>query len=583
MRCKKVPLAASKAASAAAPGKVTRGRTAACGSKSSSSDEEEDEDDSSSEEDSSGSSDDATSSEKEGEEEKVTPAPLDAAGRPGPSPQAVIASVVERMTTTIPVEYDRLPVAHGKVEVGDVLAYKLLEIGLDMCPRISDWRQSCAVAVDTVTGSVVLEPHPDPRVHPLHAELDVLRARLAAEAAGEADATAAEAADVCAVELDWEALPFPTEYDPAGLLRVTLDRLADVRIVHAANNAGTPAPAVARVSAPVPTPVAHSCVAADGKPVSTPPMGTGAAAVRCFGANHQAAGGQGGAPVAKTPMRQAPGLPRGTLSRPAAPRPGLGTPSTSAKRPPPPPPQQQQQLPSRPGTPAAKTSTVGATIVLARPRAQVASTEAVVAAATASKTGSIVPAVGGWAVIADELRQKRLELGMGTSTPPVSHVPDSSKPSREQQRKQQQQQGRLEQAKSQPSAQPHRLSGLPRPGGGGASSGAGPCGTAPPSIPEVTIPGFRSRAGAQPDGNSAGRSSTGGPGNEGTIGVAQAEVELGGEGAHRTEGGSGSANASGRGEGAAGVEIPGAAKPRGGARRIAMGPMLSYLRNSGGL
>ncbi|GLI71302.1 hypothetical protein VaNZ11_016443, partial [Volvox africanus] len=524
----KVPLATSNAVSTPAPAKATRDRTGACGSKSSSSDEEENEGDSSSEEHSSGSSDDVTSEE---EKEKATHAPLDAAVRSDPPVQAGIASVVERRTTTIPVEYDRLPVPHGKVEVGDVLAYKLLEIGLDLCPRISEWRQSCVIAVDMVTGAAVLEPHPDPRVHPLHSELDILRARLAAEAPGEGGAAAAEAADACAVDLDWEALPFPTEYDPAGLLKVTLDRLADVRIVHAAPTAGTRAPPAARVSAPAPVPVTHSCAAVDGKPVSTPPMGTGTAAIPCFVENRQAAGGPGAAPVAKTPMRQATGVPHGAaLSRPATPRPGLGTPSTSAKRlPPPPPPPPQRQLPTRPGTPAAKTSTVGATIVLARALAQGTSTEAVVAAANASKPGSVVPGVGGWAVIAEELRQKRLELGMGASTPPVSQVqvPDNSKPSREQQRKQQQQQGRIEQAQSQPSAQPHRLSGLPRPGGGGACSGAGACGAVPPSIPEVTIPGFRSRNRAHPESNGVGRSGAVDPGNEGNgckTGVAQTEV-----------------------------------------------------------
>ncbi|GIL92576.1 hypothetical protein Vretimale_18969 [Volvox reticuliferus] len=604
MRCEKVPPGTSKAVSAAAPAKATRARTAALpGSKSSSSDEEENEEDSSSDEDSSSSSDDETSSEEEEKEEKPIPVPVNAAGRPEAPSQAGVAE--RTITTTTPIDYDSLPVAHGNVEVGDVLAYKLLEIGLDMCPRVSDWRQSRVIAVDTVAGSVVLEPHPDPRVHPLQAELNALRARLAAEsAAGEGDAAADAAVDVRGVELDWEALPFPTDYDAAGLLRLALDRLGDARIVSAATTAAAPALAVTHVSAPAPTPVANTRAAVDAKPVSMPTTtGAGVAAVPCSGANRHAgvtrpAGAQGGVPAALTPMRQdpppgarppgkeGPGLPSGTRSRPATPRPSSGTPCTSVKRPPPPPQQQQQlQSQSRPGTPVVKTSTVGTTVIMTRPRALMMATEA---AATASAPGSIVPAVGGWAVIAEELRQKRLELGTRASTPSVSQVPDNVIISRQQQR-QQQQLGRLNQVQSQPTAQPQRLSGLTRPGSSGTSSGAGAaCGATPPSIPEVTIPGFRSKGGA----NGVGRGRTESPGSQGVGCKAEAPVQAGLQrggvlesSAIDAEAGGSSDNASGknRAEGAAGVETPGAAKPRGGARRIAMGPMLSYLRSSGGL
>lgn len=40
-------------------------------------------------------------------------------------------------------------------------------------------------AWDDAEAAVTLQPHPDARVHPLKAELDALRARLAAEAAEE--------------------------------------------------------------------------------------------------------------------------------------------------------------------------------------------------------------------------------------------------------------------------------------------------------------------------------------------------------------------------------------------------------------
>ncbi|KXZ50140.1 hypothetical protein GPECTOR_17g776 [Gonium pectorale] len=77
--------------------------------------------------------------------------------------------------------------AQGAVAVGDVLAYKLLEVGADMCPRVSPWRQGRVAAWDAGARSLVLRPHPNPRIHPLAAELEALRKRMAAELGDGAD------------------------------------------------------------------------------------------------------------------------------------------------------------------------------------------------------------------------------------------------------------------------------------------------------------------------------------------------------------------------------------------------------------
>lgn len=84
--------------------------------------------------------------------------------------------------------FSALPQLQGLPCVGDVLAYRLLEIGVDRLPGVSEPRCGRVVGVDGGSGAVTLEPHPDPRTHPLAGR----RAQAAARRRAEAEAAGLE-------------------------------------------------------------------------------------------------------------------------------------------------------------------------------------------------------------------------------------------------------------------------------------------------------------------------------------------------------------------------------------------------------
>eukprot|EP00198_Chlamydomonas_reinhardtii_P003622 XP_001692958.1 low-CO2-inducible protein [Chlamydomonas reinhardtii] len=95
--------------------------------------------------------------------------------------------------------------------------------------QVSSWRMGKVTAWDDAEAAVTLQPHPDARVHPLKAELDALRARLAAEAAEELEEErgSGKAPSGQDMALDWGSLPFPTEYQEDGTLAMPLAGFAD--------------------------------------------------------------------------------------------------------------------------------------------------------------------------------------------------------------------------------------------------------------------------------------------------------------------------------------------------------------------
>ncbi|EFN59247.1 hypothetical protein CHLNCDRAFT_138244 [Chlorella variabilis] len=63
--------------------------------------------------------------------------------------------------------FGQLPLLDRAPHVGDVLAYRLLEIGADLQPSVSEVRFGRVIGADTATKAILLQPHPDAAVHPL--------------------------------------------------------------------------------------------------------------------------------------------------------------------------------------------------------------------------------------------------------------------------------------------------------------------------------------------------------------------------------------------------------------------------------
>ncbi len=328
-------------------------------------------------------------------------------------------------------------------------------------------------------------------------------------------------------EVTYADLPFPTSYAEDGSLQLPLTDFHDLRLVSSAQAGGAQGQAKS---------TAHQGFAGKAGGVGQPPSGAaGGAASAAAGSGPrvvianaamvQQAGSRG--PVGGQVQQQqqqagSPGLAHG-----GPPRPPDGAPSRRMRlagiATPPPQVWQTGSAASPPCAPPGSCPPGGGGV-----------------GGGGTAGGVVVPAVGGWEDIAAQLRARRQALADGVEG-------SQGPPGTSQQPRQQQQQH-------------------------AASASAGP-----PPLPMVRIPGFDPEscaAGSQPQGHEPG------PGEPRYLpdtpapGAAAVPGRAGGQGQTGTGEGGGGAKP-------AGVEVPGATKPRGGARRGAMGPLLSYLRNSG--
>lgn len=132
----------------------------------------------------------------------------------------------------MPVQISTAPPAEE-----DVLAYKLLEIGEDWAPRISEIRLGKVASVESQDGVIILtlEPYPDPSTHPLASQRLTMGHADRAGEEGEEDEEAEEGP--------------PSNYDESGVLTAELSSFADLRHLDIAGlRPAAPAPAAAVVS-----------------------------------------------------------------------------------------------------------------------------------------------------------------------------------------------------------------------------------------------------------------------------------------------------------------------------------------------
>ena len=104
--------------------------------------------------------------------------------------------------------------------VGAIVAYKLLEVGFDWAPRVSEIRQGKVIAVDFQDNSITLEPYPDSSVHPMEIYKQEFAAKLKIEGA-EADEEIMNKAP-------------PPDYDDSGILTVQLSAFVEIRYLEGA-------------------------------------------------------------------------------------------------------------------------------------------------------------------------------------------------------------------------------------------------------------------------------------------------------------------------------------------------------------
>ncbi|KAI3423798.1 hypothetical protein D9Q98_009635 [Chlorella vulgaris] len=137
-------------------------------------------------------------------------------------PAAATPAVGEPMTEAA---FGRLQPLPGMPCLGDVLAYKLLEIGADFQPAVSEVRCGRVAGLDAAAQVVTLEPHPDPQAHPL----SFRRAQALAWRREEAGWGEAE------VEEEDEDLDGPgNQYDEAGMLTAELSSFVELRMLRQA-------------------------------------------------------------------------------------------------------------------------------------------------------------------------------------------------------------------------------------------------------------------------------------------------------------------------------------------------------------
>lgn len=129
--------------------------------------------------------------------------------------------------------FEQLASLAGLPSVGAVLAYRLLEVGPELRPGVSEVRCGRVSAVDAATQQVTLAPHPDPSTHPLAYQRSLRAAQRQAQAAA-AGGTASE---------DEDEEELGSLYDEDGTLTVQLSAFVELRLLeHAPSvDAGGPA------------------------------------------------------------------------------------------------------------------------------------------------------------------------------------------------------------------------------------------------------------------------------------------------------------------------------------------------------
>lgn len=161
------------------------------------------------------------------------------------------------------VDVSKYPLLQGVPSVGNVVAYKLLEITLSMCPEVSEARFGRVTAVDAAAQRVTLAPWPEASGHPLQHVIDAWRRereeRAALEAAAEGDGGYEEDEEGVDGERrseegedeEEEELPFQTSYGTDGTLTEYLSAFVELRLVQAAAvAAGAPPASPAAAGAP---------------------------------------------------------------------------------------------------------------------------------------------------------------------------------------------------------------------------------------------------------------------------------------------------------------------------------------------
>lgn len=182
---------------------------------------------SSSEESSDGSS---SSEEEEEAEQPTTSAPPQQQKRTQPaapgSTSAQPAAGTGARTQALPpppqlqLDFDQLPKLSGLPQPEDILAYKMLEIGPNFAPQVSEPRYGKVSGVEGTgpsDASITLVPWPDAGCHPLQAQLEAWKAEQQ-----EADEE---------FVFDYYQVPFTSSYQEDGTLVAQMDAFLEVRLV----------------------------------------------------------------------------------------------------------------------------------------------------------------------------------------------------------------------------------------------------------------------------------------------------------------------------------------------------------------
>ncbi|CAL8464633.1 g4168 [Coccomyxa elongata] len=122
-------------------------------------------------------------------------------------------------------EFEALPKPEPHVMEGDVIAYRLLHIGDDWTPQVSEWRKGRVTSLEEPGHVLTVEPWPNSSVHP------VLGLRQPSPAAHDTwqHGTGEES--------DEEEEQPPSDYTEDGVLVTASESFSDIRLIHRAIHA----------------------------------------------------------------------------------------------------------------------------------------------------------------------------------------------------------------------------------------------------------------------------------------------------------------------------------------------------------
>ncbi|KAK9838946.1 hypothetical protein WJX74_006439 [Apatococcus lobatus] len=322
------------------------------------------------------------------------------------SPDAAPRQAVDRSKAHGIANFEALPRLQRHPMYGDVLAYRLLEIGADFTPQVAEWRLGSVNSWNVKTQATVLYPWPDVNVHPVHG--------VGAPSSTHADQES----------LEDEEGP-PSAYDEQGVLTAEAAAFSDRRLAQAAPDAppNSPNPRERTPAGSSPTRRTPPLTAMDAKqPLRDDP---GAAAFPEANADADAATANPN-PTAVQELAAA-GLLSPDAKRPA-PRPRGTTDLVDSTEP-------AAQAASAPTLgKAADTSQTGAFQLTLRQAGSGPPKANLPVKLPPSRPGSTIPALGAWADYAAAFQKRRHELAAakasGTSVtlphgPPTlrSHLP----------------------------------------------------------------------------------------------------------------------------------------------------------------